>query len=202
MHLNKLSCNSLIGGWGEQVGTWASWRWIGKVSRTMHCFPKLQEPRYEMGLILMTLTMPNTSQLAACQEVILARSFKSLGSQFWSHEEAILSRFQKAQGVPFLSPFYLASFPQLAKQPTICGVGGNRGNRQDTCVQLEEVIHVFFVISWWDWHLLESLFLVHFSHLCISFWHSLLVWYFNSRDFNASWKKLVSLSDMGVVSLL
>ena len=75
----------------------------------MHCFLKLQEPRYEMGLILMTLTMPNTLQLSACQQLILARSPEAWGPNF-EGEDVIVSRSQKAQGVPFLSPFYLPHF--------------------------------------------------------------------------------------------
>ena len=106
--INDASCVCLIGGVGG--GQLEGFR----AHRTMHCFLKLQEPRYEMGPIPMTLDMPNTLQLAACQEVILARSQFCGGSFF---------KVPESPGVPFLSPFYLVSFPQLPKQPTIGGSG-------------------------------------------------------------------------------
>ena len=73
-----------------------------------------------MGLILMTLTMPNTLQLSACQQLILARSPEAWGPNF-EGEDVIVSRSQKAQGVPFLSPFYLPHFLNCPSNPQFVG---------------------------------------------------------------------------------
>ena len=115
--INDASCVCLIGGVGG--GQLEGFR----AHRTMHCFLKLQEPRYEMGPIPMTLDMPNTLQLAACQEVILA----------------VFSRSQKAQG----SHFYLLSisshFLNCPSNRQLVGPETSHGNRQDTWPELGEV---------------------------------------------------------------
>ena len=147
MHLSMLNCvycNSLIGGRAGQT----EGRSIGRVSRTMHCFPKLQEPRYEMGPILMTLALPNTLQLSACQQVILARSPEAWGPSF----EGMRRQFFQGGRKPRGSHFYLLSIlPHFLNWPSNPQFVGSLATEEiDEILESNwgrwEVIHVFFVM--------------------------------------------------------